>query len=220
MCGGSSDTQNQLNQQQIQFYQNLNSSYNTVYGENQAITGALTQAFTPILQAGPNQTGYNQAETTALNTSTAENIATNYAQAQKATAQVLAARGGGNDLLPSSIDANLLAQNVNQAAAQRATAQNQITQASYDQGYKNWLTAANVLGSTAAQLSPTSYATATTSAGTSAANEANAINTANNSLWNAAIGSLSSVAGKAAGGINWGSLWSGIGIPGVKTATA
>ena len=220
MCGGSSDTQNQLNQQQIQFYQNMNDSYNKVFGENQAITGALTQAFTPILNAGPGQQGYTPGQMTAMNTSAAENIATNYAQAQRATAQVLSARGGGNDLLPSSVDANILAQNVNQAAAQRASAQNQITQASYNQGNANWLTAANVLGSTAGLLNPTSYSTATTSAGTSAANEANTINASNNSLWNAAIGSLSSIAGKAAGGINWGSLWNGIGVPGTSAASA
>jgi hypothetical protein len=205
MCGGSSSTQNEINQQQLQFYQNLNTQYNTVFGQNQAITGALTSAFTPILNAGPGQQGYTPQELQSLNTSSSENIATNYAQAQKATAQILAARGGGNDLLPSSVDANLLAQNTNLAAAQRASSQNQITQASYNQGNQNWLTAANVLGSTAGLLSPTSYASQVTGAGTAAATEANSINTANNSLWNAAIGSLSSVAGKGASALG-GSL--------------
>jgi hypothetical protein len=220
MCGGSSSTQNQINQQQLQFYQNLNSQYNTVFGQNQAITGALTSAFTPILNAGPGQQGYSPGELQALNTSATENIGQNYAAAQKATAQILAARGGGNDLLPSSVDANLLAQNTNMAAAQRASAQNQITQSSYNQGNQNWLTAANVLGSTAGLLNPTAYAAQTTGAGTAAASEANSINTANNSLWNAAIGSLSNIAGTAAKGLNWGSLWSGIGLPGVSSASA
>jgi hypothetical protein len=218
MCGGSSSTQNQINQQQLQFYQNLNSQYNTVFGQNQAITGALTSAFTPILNAGPGQQGYSPDELQALNTSATENIGQNYAQAQKATAQILAARGGGNDLLPSSVDANILAQNTNMAAAQRASAQNQITQSSYNQGNQNWLTAANVLGSTAGLLNPTSYAAQATGAGTAAASEANSINTANNSLWNAAIGSISNIAGQAAGGLNWGKLWSGIGLPGKATA--
>lgn len=198
MCGATQQQKDITNEQQ-QFYTTLQNQYSTVFAQNQAITGALTAAFTPILQAGPSQTGFAPSEENALQTQNTENVATNYAQAQKATADILAARGGGNTLLPSSVDANLLAQNANQAAAARATGQNTITQANYAQGYQNWQTAANVLGSTAGLLNPTSYSGQATGAGTAASSSAAAVAAAANSPWNAAFGALGSIAGGATG---------------------
>jgi hypothetical protein len=220
MCGGASSEQKQINKAQTDFYNNLTSQYNTIFGQNQAITGALTSAFTPILQAGPGQAGYTPAETNALNTSTTENIASNYAQAQKATAQILAARGGGDTVLPSSVDANALAKNTNLAAQQTAAAQNQITSDSYNVGRQNWLSAAQVLGSTAGLIDPTKYASAATTSGSTAAEEANKINDANNSLWKTAIGALGNVAGQAVGGFNFSKLWGGFGKASAPTGYA
>lgn len=198
MCGATQQ-QKDLTTEQTQFYSTLQQQYSTVFGQNQAITGALTSAFTPILQAGPSQTGFSPSEENALQTQNTENVATNYAQAQKATADILAARGGGNTLLPSGVDSTLLAENANQAAATRATGQNQITQANYAQGYQNWQTAANVLGSTAGLLNPTSYSGQATSAGQQASTSAAAVAAAANSPWNAAFGALGSIGGAAVG---------------------
>jgi hypothetical protein len=209
MCGGASQQQNQISDEEKQFYETLTQQYSTVFAQNQAITGALTQAFQPILAAGPSQTGFSPSETNALQTQNTENVATDYAQAQKATADVLAARGGGNTFLPSSVDANLIARNANLAAQTRAQGQNQITQANYAQGNANFNQAAGVLGSTAGLLNPNAYASSTTNAGNSAANEANTITQQNNSLWNSVIGSLGGIAGQAAGGWAKG----GFGLP-------
>ena len=110
MCGSNSQQQ-QISDAQQQMYQTLNSSYQTAFGQSQAITNALTAQFQPILAAGPGQQGFSAGESQTLNTSAAENIAQNYAAAQKATAQVLAARGGGNTPMPDSTSANLIAQN-------------------------------------------------------------------------------------------------------------
>jgi hypothetical protein len=198
MCGATQQ-QKDLTQEQTDFYTNLTAQYNTVFGQSQAITGALTSAFTPILQAGPSQTGFAPTEEAALQTQNTENVATNYAQAQKATAQILASRGGGDTLLPSSVNANLLAQNANQAAAARSAGQNQITQANYAQGYTNWNTAANVLGSTAGLINPTAYSGQATGAGSAASTSAAAVAAAANSPWNAAFGALGSVGGLATG---------------------
>jgi hypothetical protein len=198
MCGSTSGQQ-QISDSQQQMYQTLNQNYATTFGQDQAITSALTAQFQPILAAGPNQQGFSPGETQALNTGATENIAQNYAQAQKATAQQLAARGGGNTLLPSSVSANILAQGTNAAAAQRASAQNTIQQASYAQGYQNWQQAAGVLSNTAGLINPLGYAGASTGAGTAAANTANQIAQQQNSIWNAAIGALGSVGGAALG---------------------
>lgn len=198
MCGATQQ-QTQISDAEQQFYTNLTSQYNTVFGQNQAITGALTSAFTPILQAGPSQTGFAPTEENALQTQNTENVATNYAQAQTATANILASRGGGNTLLPSGIDSTLLAQNANAAAAARSAGQNAITQANYAQGYANWNTAANVLGSTAGLLNPTGYSSSANTAGSDAATAANNIAAASNSPWNAAFGALGAIGGGSVG---------------------
>lgn len=199
MCGANQQQQ-QISDAQQQMYQTLNANYQTAFGQSQAITSALTAQFQPILAAGPSQTGYSQGELDTLNAQATQGTATNYAQAQRATAQQLAAVGGGNTMLPSSVSANILANNTNQYAALRSQEQNQIMQNNYAQGYQNWLQAANVLNSTASQLNPNAYASSATSGGTAAANTANQIASQNNSIWNAAIGALGSVGGMALGG--------------------
>jgi hypothetical protein len=198
MCGATQQ-QKDITDEQQQFYNTLTQQYSTIFGENQAITGALTSAFTPILEAGPSQTGFSPSEENALETQNTEGTASSYAQAQKATADILAARGGGNTLLPSSVDSTLLAQNANQAAAAKAAGQNQITQADYAQGYQNWNTAAGILGSTAGLLNPTGYSGAATGAGTAASSSATSVANAANSPWNAAFGALGSIGGAAVG---------------------
>jgi len=214
MCGASQQ-QKDISNEENEFYQQLTQQYSTVFGQSQAITGALTSAFTPILAAGPSQTGFSPSEENALQTQNTQNVATNYAQAQKATAQVLAAQGGGggNPLLPSSVNANILAQNTNQAALQRAQGQNTITQANYAQGYQNWQQAAGVLSSTAGLLSPTSFGGMTNTAGGSAMTGATQVANSANSPWNAAIGALGAVGGAALGNFGLPSFGSNPGIP-------
>jgi hypothetical protein len=206
MCG-SNDQQKEVTDEQNAFYQQLTNQYSTIFGENQAITGALTSAFTPILQAGPSQTGFSSAEDTALRTQNTEGVATNYAAAQKATADILAARGGGNTLLPSSVDANLLAQNANAAAAQRASGENTITQANYAQGYQNWQQAAGILGNTANLLNPTTFGSTVNTAGSGASTSATNLALASNSPWNAAFGAAGGILGGATGSNLLNKIW-------------
>jgi len=199
MCGDNTDLKN-ISTEQDDFYKKLSAQYDTVFGQNQAILGTLTSAFTPILEAGPSQLGFSSQQETAMRTQNLESTATNYAQAQRATANILAARGGGNTLLPSSVDANLIAQNAAAAAAQRTQGDLAITNANYDRGYQNWNTAANVLGSTAGLLNPTGYAGVTTNAGSAAATTAKAAADVAFAPWGAAFGALGAIGGAAAGG--------------------
>lgn len=200
MCGPTGQ-QKQISQAQQDMYSTLNTNYGTAFGQQQGLLNALTSTFQPILQAGPFQAGYSPGQLTALNTSGSEKVAQNYAQAQQATARILAAQGGGNNLLPSSVNANLLAANTNQAAAQRAGILNQNTLASYQQGYQNWQNAAGVLGNVASTLNPNAYAGQATGAGQAAATTANQIAQASMSPWTAAIGALGSLGGAALGNV-------------------
>lgn len=198
MCGPSSQ-QKQTTDEQANFYSNLTNQYNQVFGQNQAITGALTQAYTPILQRGPSQTGMSPAEETSLRTQADTGVATNYAQAQGATGKVLAAMGGGNTYIPSSVTANIMASTANQAAQQRSAQQLGITQQNYDLGRQNWQTALSGMTSVGQLLSPTSYAGAATSAGGQAATSEQAMAQEAFSPWQSAMGMLGSVGGMAAG---------------------
>lgn len=197
MCGPSGQ-QTAITDEQQNFFKQLTDQYSQIFGENQSIVGSLTSAFTPILQAGPSQTGFAPGQVNALNTQATEKTATDYAQAQRATAQMLAAKGGGDTFLPSSVQANLLANNANLAAGERATLQNQNTLANYQQGYANWNTAATVLGGTANLVNPTSYAGQATGAGQQAAGSAAAMAQEQYAPWGAAIGALGAVGAGAA----------------------
>lgn len=210
MCGASQDQKN-LEQEQAQFYQTLNTNYNTMFGQQQAVLNSLTSTFQPILQAGPYQAGYSPAEETALNTQSSENIAQNYKAAQTATAQQLAARGG-DTLLPSSTAAQVLASGTTAAAQARAAALTQNTINNYQLGYQNWSNAANVLGQVANLQNPNAYAGSSTAAGSAAGTTAYQIAQANNSPWTAAIGAVGALGGAALGNpAGLSNLWSGTG---------
>jgi hypothetical protein len=199
MCG-STDQQQQISQAQQQMYQTLNQNYATAFAQQQNIVNSLTSTFQPILARGPYQTGYSPAQVTGLNTAASENIAQQYAQAQRAAARVLAAQGG-DTMLPSSIQANTMANIATQAAGQRAQALNQNMIQNYNMGYQNWQNAANVLGNVATNMvNPNQFASSATSAGAQAANTANQIAQQQNSVWNAAIGALGGIGGAALGG--------------------
>lgn len=196
MCGPTS-AQKQITQEQQDFYNQLSNQYSTIFGQNQAITGALTQAFTPILQAGPGQFGMTPAEETSLRTQAAEQVGTDYAHAQTATMRGLAALGGGNTFLPSSITANIAAQNANLAAAQNAQLQTGITTQGYNLGRQNWLQAAQTLGGTAQLLNPVSYGGMASTAGANAMTSATDIANTAFQPWGAAIGAAAALGGAA-----------------------
>lgn len=210
MCGSTAQ-QNQISDTQQAFYNQLTQEYNTIFGENQGIISALTSAYMPILQAGPSQTGFSQGQENALRTQNTETVSTDYAQAQRATAQALAGRGGGNTFLPSSVNANIIASNANAAAAQRAQGEQNISLANWQQGYQNWQQAANVLAGVGGMTSPTGFSGAVTGAGSAAATTANQIAQANFAPWGALAGAAGSVAGSfVSGGMS--NLGKGVGF--------
>jgi hypothetical protein len=202
MCGPSQAETN-INQEQQDFYKQLTSQYSTIFGENQGILQNLTSAFTPILQAGPGQTGFTPAEETNLRTQATESAAQSYAQAQRATAGILATQGGGNLALPSGVTSQILANQATRAAQTQATAQQKITADNYATGRQNWLQAASVLGTTAGQLNPNAYSSSATGAGSSAASLASQMNQESLSPWNAAISSVGGILGNAAGRVGY-----------------
>jgi hypothetical protein len=199
MCGAT-DQQQQIGAQQQQMYQTLNQNYATAFAQQQNIVNALTSTFQPILQRGPYQTGYSPTQVSGLQAAATQNVADQYAQAQTAAARALAGQGG-DTMLPSSIQAQTLANVANAAAATRSQALNNITAQNYAAGMSNWQNAANALSTVGTNMvNPNAFASSATTAGGAAADTANQIAQAQNSIWNAAIGGLAGVGGAAIGG--------------------
>ena len=198
MCG-STNQENQISDAQQKFYDTMTSNYNTAFGENQAITGALTKTFSPILAAGPSQEGFSQGEKDNMNAQATEGTALAYSHASDATQEALAGLGGGNAYLPSGTTAKLAATNANAAAQQEATAKQNIVASDYATGRSNFDEAASALGSTAGLLSPTAYSGSATSAGSAASSTASTIAQQQMSAWQVPLSGAMGVLGQAVG---------------------
>ncbi len=199
-CGGASSEQKEMQALQIQAYQTALSQTKEVFGDGSKIFNLLSSTFSPILKAGPDQFGYGTAETTALRSGATQNQALATATAGQSLREELAAQGGGNTFLPSGAQAKLNAGIATTGSNNLAAAQNQITQAGFDQGRQNWMNAAKVLGGATSVFDPGNSATnASTSAGSAAEKSAKDVtdsNQAANQMWAGLAGSL---AGSASG---------------------
>lgn len=210
MCGASSQ-QNNVEQEQNEFYQQAITEQSAAYSEDQEVLNQMKSIYSPILAKGPNQQGFSQEELDSLNTGAVEGTAENYESAAKAVNEEVAAEGGGNADLPSGGATELKAQTAAAAAQQESSEENQIEEADYSQGYNEWQNAATGLATVAGQLNPTAYENAATSAGSATSTTANEIAQENNSWINAAIGAAGSIGGAVIdqnpGGIFGPSCW-------------
>jgi hypothetical protein len=202
MCGATSE-QKDLQAKQAAFYDTMTQDYKTVFGEHQAILGKLTKAFEPIVDAGPNQRGFSDAERADLHTQSTEGVARNFDKAKRELNSDLAARGG-DDFIPSGSDNQMRGDLAGFAAAQKSGEDLQIEEADYATGHENWKFATGVLGGVASELNPTGFSNSATGAGSAAAETANQIAQASNSIWGSVIGGISGIAGMAAQGATMG----------------
>lgn len=167
-CGGPSTQQKDIAADQQSFYKTLQSSFSSNFAGQTNILKSLTASFAPILQAGINQYGFSAAQDSALRSQTTSGVANHYQAAQRATQQRLATVGGGNQFLPTGAAAQLTQQNAVEAANTQSNEQLGITEAGYQQGRQNYLSAANELGGVAQQYNPQGYAGSANEAGKSA----------------------------------------------------
>jgi hypothetical protein len=201
MCGASQEQKN-LEKSQASFYDELQKQHAIEFSQNQEILQTLQSTLSPIVNAGPSQTGYSPTELAALNTQATESTAAGYRNAATAEAEANAARGGGNAFLPSAAQEQIQAGLRSSATNQLSTLQNKILTDDYATGRLNFNNAVGELsGVPGAVENPLAGLTnATTGAGSAAASEANAINAASNS-W---MGLLGGVASTAVGGLTGG----------------
>jgi hypothetical protein len=209
MCGATSE-QKELQRQQADFFREGIQQQKQVYGQDQEILKAMSSVYEPILQAGPNQHGFNDEQRNTLNTQVSEGTAQNYQHAADALGENVAAMGGGNDYLPTGADAQLKANLLSSAAQKQSSQQLEIKSADYAQGYDQWKQAGAGITNTAQLLNPTAFSGAATASGNAAGNTANQIAQENNSWVNAALGAAGAIGAGAMGNpAGLSNIWSG-----------
>lgn len=202
MCGPSSAQQN-LSAEQTNFFNELQSSYATNFGEQQGILSSLNSALSPILQAGPNQPGFSAAENAAL---TGEAI--NSAAAANRNAQVVAGSStGGNTGVTTGGQKQLEAGIASGTGEALSSNENAISLESAKLGRENFFGAEQGLAGVAGLENPVAYAGATNAAGGQAFNEATQIQNMKNQEQADVGGAVAGLAlAPFTGGMSLGSL--------------
>lgn len=154
VSGGKGDSaiKNQENQQ-AGFNTQLQNVFTQQFGAQSGILNFLQGKLTNQIN---NPTGFSPAQMAALNTNNTENSAKSFANAQAATQNAEAARGGS--ALPSGVSAQLAAGNANAAAASNAQGANAIQLANASQQQNNYWNAVQGLSGVANQENPTGFA--------------------------------------------------------------
>lgn len=193
MC--ASDSQNQLEQEQLAAYQQAQQLTAEQYQNEQAIFAPMAKQFQSILDRGPGQQGFSDAERADLNATATEGTAENYKSASKALGESLAAEGGGDIPLPTGAQTQTREELAASSAQTQSEEESQIKQADYNQGYQEWLTAGQGLMGIATGENPLGFENAETSAGSAAGTTAEQIAQENNSWISAAIGAAGAIGG-------------------------
>jgi hypothetical protein len=189
-CGAPA-AQNQLAQEQASFYQELTQNYATMFPEQQAILKSLTSEFQPILEAGPNQTGFSAAEESSLRTTASDTTAKAAQEADVALGAKLDTMGDAS--IPSGARAQLESGVLTSAAEENAGLQNQITQENYAVGRENFLNAASALDTAAGLENPNAFASAANAGGTAANATFNDIAAENNAWMGPVFGMIGGI---------------------------
>lgn len=209
-CKGAGSQLTNIGQSQQDFMNTLQKDFGTAFQGQQNILNNLTNSLTSIVQGGPSQYGYSQAETNALNTLATTGTAQQYENAKQAAGEAAAAAGGGNTVLPSSAAAQQQANIAQQAASATSNELLGIKQSGYQQGNQNFQDAIKSLTGVASVENPTGFASAANTAGSNASKTAETVQQMNNaaSPWNVIGGVLggvsSSLLGAAIGGATGG----------------
>lgn len=202
MCGGPSATQTTLEAEEANFYATQIDAYHTAYSNFKDLQDRLNAQFAPIINKGPNQFGFSDAEVANLNSIATEGTARNYASAKRAVQDSIATEGGGtsNVNLTSGGSAELQEHLASDAASTESMTQQQIQQAGYAEGHREYSEAVAGEENLAAGWNPNSFSGSANNAAGTANSEANAITEEQNAMWGSIIGALGGVAGQAAGG--------------------
>jgi len=196
---GPSSTQIQLQGEEAQFYQEGMQESQTAFAEDQGLLKQMEAVYSPILAKGPNTNAFAGEEQTALDAQAIEGTARSYTQASRAVGEQEAAEGGGDNPLPGGAGEQAKEQVANTAAGVESAEEEQVLAAGYSAGEHEFEEAGSALSTASGQLSPTSYESAATGAGSAAETTANQINQEENSWVAPVLGAVGAVGGAVVG---------------------
>lgn len=195
MCGPTA-SETALQGSEASFANTLQSNYQTQYGNQAELLSKLNSTLTPIVGAGPGQTGWTPQEAAAVNTGILEKTGANYSNAARAVNSQLAGRNNPTGLV-SGIDQQIRGSLASSAARDISNQENAATIANYNQGNENFWRATGGAQALAGEYAPTSYAGLGTSANSSAFGESDTIQQQKNALAKDIVGGITGLAGGA-----------------------
>lgn len=196
MCGATG-AQQQLQEEEMQTYQDYDNMMKQQYANQTALYSKVTSVLQPIFEKGPSQEGMSAAEKANLDAQAIEGTAENYRAAEAATSEQLAAEGGGNIPITTGAEEQLKGNVALSAAQEESRQETQIEAEDYTLGRENFQNAEGGLMAVAGGENPLGYMGAVTSAGNTANTEAENIAQEDNSWINAAIGAAGAIGGGA-----------------------
>ena len=167
-CGGPSAEAKANENAQTNFYNTMVDEQSETFAQQQDILSQIQAVSAPILAAGPDQYGFTPAEDQALRSSVINNSAQQTQNAVNATELQQKQASGGTPVLPTGAGEEATLQAEELGGQNTANALSQEKLAGYQQGSTNYGQALAALTGNASLLSPTSYAGATSSAGSNA----------------------------------------------------
>jgi hypothetical protein len=201
MCGPSS-TELALQRQSQNFSTMLQQNYSTLFSNQLDVLNSIGRSLSPILSAGPSQTGESAAEIAAKNTQAINAAGAANASAQQAARTYGAGEGGGGT---SGLTSGITKQIESAIGTQTATAlgqrQGQIVAENYDIGRENYWRAQGGLNALAAGYSPNAAQSGAISSNQESFGQAKEIHQQEQEKSQMIAGGLTSLAGAAAGGI-------------------
>lgn len=195
---GPSGAEKQAQSQEASFTNTLMANYQTNFANNASILAHLNSTLSPIVAAGPSQTGFSPSERAAMETRALNTTGGNYASAARALGGELAGRSSGN-LPESGVDKQLKEQLASSAAGELSQEQLGITSADYATGRSNFRDALSAEEGVAAGYSPTALAGEATKANQASFGEADTIAQQQSQEESDIAGGVTSLAGAGLG---------------------
>lgn len=197
MCGPSSDERG-IETATENFAGLLRDNYGELFSEQQDVLNGLNKSLSPIVAAGPNQTGMSGAEVSALQTSAINNAGAASKNAEQAARTFGAGEGGGGTSgVTSGITKQIEGAIAGQEAGTLGTNLTNIQEKNYDIGNQNYWRAVGGEQALGAQFSPNAAMSGSEAGESAAFGEANQINTQENAVGQDIAGFLTAAAGSA-----------------------
>lgn len=180
--------------------QQLQGNYSTNFAEQQSVLNHLNSVLSPVLQAGPNQTGFSPSERAAFNTQAIDSTGAAAANVERQIGNETAGRSDSGNVDEAGNTQALKANAASAAEGQLSNEELGITEADYATGRANFDSAVGAEEGVSSQYNPAATGQLATSANATAFGEANSIQQEQNQEEADIAGGVTSLAEGAIGG--------------------